>query len=206
MILLRRSAVTVDEKRRISKCIQKVTRRQLRSWHTTQAKAVLTEFEKLDGLDGIHKTPFLRTNLHTPPDPDVFATALREVYASNLPKLQVDYNLIRCIPCFTYPELLLGLRRMRNGRSMDSTGIVVEMVKVASDMFKQKLLDMFNQLLFTGVIDDMWHTTLFSMLPKSGNLDDPSNWRPIAILPILHKICFSLVVPSTKSVLASRTI
>ena len=26
------------------------------------------------------------------------------------------------------------------------------------------------------------------MLPKSGDLKDPSNWRPIAILPILYKI------------------
>ena len=77
---------------------------------------------------------------------------------------------------------------MANGRGMDSNGIVVEMVKDASDRFKHKLLDVFNHILSNGTIQADWHTTLFSMLPKSGNLDDPANWRPIAILPIFYKL------------------
>ena len=81
-----------------------------------------------------------------------------------------------------------GLRYMANGRGMDSNGIVVEMVKDASDRFKRKLLDVFNHMLSTDIIQDDWHTTLFSMLPRSGNLNDPANWRPIAILPIFYKI------------------
>ena len=68
-------------------------------------------------------------------------------------------------------------------------GIMVEMIKNSSDEFKQKLLDVYNRILVNGVIEDNWHTTLFTMLPKeSGDLTDPSNWHPIVILPILYKI------------------
>ena len=78
---------------------------------------------------------------------------------------------------------------MANGRGMDSNGIVVGMVKDASDKFKRKLLDVFNHILSTGSIRVDWHMTLFSMLPKSRNLDDPTKLRLIAIFPIFYKIC-----------------
>ena len=79
---------------------------------------------------------------------------------------------------------------MANSRGMDSNGIVVEMVQDTSDKFKRKLFDVyvFHYILSTGVVQVDWHTTLFSMLPNNGNLDDPANWRPIAILPIFYKI------------------
>ena len=50
------------------------------------------------------------------------------------------------------------------------------------------LLRLYNEILTTGQTDDGWHETIFCMIPKSGDLTDASNWRPIAILPILYKI------------------
>ena len=91
-------------------------------------------------------------------------------------------------PDLTFAELLDGLRRMCNGRSSDPFGIMVEMIKDFSDVFKQKLLDVYIRILVNGDIEDSQYTTLFTMLPKSGGLTDPSNWRPIAILPILYKM------------------
>ena len=70
-------------------------------------------------------------------------------HASDLPPLQINHTLIREIPPFSFPELLYGLRRMSNGRSSDSFGIMVEMIKDSSNMFKQKLLDVYNRILFT---------------------------------------------------------
>ena len=51
-----------------------------------------------------------------------------------------------------------------------------------------KLLELFNNIILQGRIDDDWHVTIFNMIPKSGDLQNPANWRPIAILPILYKI------------------
>ena len=66
--------------------------------------------------------------------------------------------------------------------------MVVEMVKHGSPILHQQILDSFNLILSTGIIPRNWHVTIFSMLPKTGNLQCVSNWRPIAILPILYKV------------------
>ena len=71
---------------------------------------------------------------------------------------------------------------MSNGRSIDAFGIMVEMIKDVSVLFKEKFFGAYNHILVTGKIEDNWHTTLFTMLLKSGDLNDPSNWCPIAIL------------------------
>ena len=45
----------------------------------------------------------------------------------------------------------------------------------------------FNIMLSSGDFEPSWHMTIFRMLPKDGDLSKESNWRPIAILPILYK-------------------
>ena len=92
------------------------------------------------------------------------------------------------IPLFSPVELDQALKCMKKRRSPDMIGIVVELIQHAGDACHQKLLNMYNGIISTGLIPPDWHFTVFSMLPKSGNLEDASNWRPIAILPVLYKI------------------
>lgn len=47
---------------------------------------------------------------------------------------------------------------------------------------------MYNDILKTGVAPQNWYDTTFAMLLKSGDLKKVTNWRPIAILPVLYKI------------------
>ena len=68
------------------------------------------------------------------------------------------------------------------------SNIFVEMIKFAGTAFQNVLLSFYNDIINQAEIPENWHVTIFSMLPKSGNLECPSNWRPIAILPILYKI------------------
>ena len=51
----------------------------------------------------------------------------------------------------------------------------------------------FNDILKTGEIEEHRHQTIFHMLPKSGDFTQPSNWRPIAILPTLYKLFAKLL-------------
>ena len=46
-----------------------------------------------------------------------------------------------------------------------------------------------------------WKETVFTMLPKAGDLKDPSNWRPIAILQVCYKIFARLLYNRLKGVL-----
>ena len=92
------------------------------------------------------------------------------------------------MPPFTIDELQNTLKKMPNGKCADGNGITLEFIKYGPEELHSKLLSIFNQMLQEGKTDDSWRTTLFRMLPKSGDLTEATNWRPIAILQIFYKI------------------
>ena len=67
------------------------------------------------------------------------------------------------------------------------------MIKYGSLFLKEELLRCFNNAMKTGVFDESWHYTIFQMIPKTGDLSKISNWRPIAILPVLYKLFSRLI-------------
>ena len=113
----------------------------------------------------------------------------------------MNMEILRSIPYFSMPELDTALKALSNMRCADEENIVGEMVKYASDQFKTELLRCFNESLHSGIFEETWYYTCFQMLPKSGDLTKVSNWRPIAILPILHKIFARLVYNRSSPVL-----
>ena len=82
---------------------------------------------------------------------------------------------------------------MANLRCEDEHGLVIEMIKMGSLQLQNKILQHFNHCLDEGEFDPDWHETIFKMLPKTGNLCEIANWRPIAILPILYKLFARMV-------------
>ena len=134
--------------------------------------------------------------------PDDFAAVLENIFktawayqddsvASYL-RAQLEHGTAN-IPPFDMSELRSALRAMRCRKGSDDCGIVAEMVKQASDGYLRKLLNIFNEMRRTADIDPMWRLTLFSMLPKSGDLSLAQNWRPVAILRISYKLFARLV-------------
>ena len=108
-------------------------------------------------------------------------------------ELLVDKNKIGDVPKFTMEELKYAVKKMKNRKSEDLCHIIIELIKNAGDPFMQILLDMYNSILNTGNTPQNWHVTIFRMLPKSGDLSDANNWRPIVVLPILYKIFSKLI-------------
>ena len=49
---------------------------------------------------------------------------------------------------------------------------------VVAERLQREMFDVCSRL--HGKFPDDWRKTLFILLPKSGNLDDTNNWRPIA--------------------------
>lgn len=101
-------------------------------------------------------------------------------------------------------DLTTAIKRLRNRRGSDMRHIVAEMIKYADAFVYQALLDAYNKILTDGTIPDDWHVTVFTMLPKHGNLNDASNWRPIAILPILYKIFSRMIYNRLQPILESH--
>ena len=48
--------------------------------------------------------------------------------------------------------------------------------------------DMFNRALVEGIFPSQWKTARVIPIHKGGDIKDPSNYRPISILPVLSKI------------------
>ena len=62
------------------------------------------------------------------------------------------------------------------------------MLKLASDVLLPSLLQIINISLHTGVFPDVLKEARVFPIHKGGPSEDPSNYRPISILPIVSKV------------------
>ena len=71
-----------------------------------------------------------------------FASFLRNIFASSSPLIpnNLDKDQIQRIPPFQMEELDIVLQSMANLKSVDESGIVIEMVKHATNTFKETLI------------------------------------------------------------------
>ena len=127
--------------------------------------------------------------------PDTFADVFEEIYQSSAVPLHVQWGRISEIPPFTIEEFMTALKHMKNGKSADPEGMMIEMIKHGSALLHQTIVNMYNEMILTDIFDNSWRETVFRMLPKSGDLSKPGNWRPIAKLKMLYKICYPLENP-----------
>ena len=88
----------------------------------------------------------------------------------------------------TLQELGAVLRDLHYGKAADADGMVAEMFKYSNIPLQTCLLDIYNSMIASGSFEMSWQHTLFSMLPKSGDSSQPTNWRPIAVSKITYKI------------------
>ena len=99
-----------------------------------------------------------------------------------------DSDCLGLVPPFTLQELGAVLRDLHYGKAADADGMVAEMFKYSNIPLQTCLLDIYNSMIASGSFEMSWQHTLFSMLPKSGDSSQPTNWRPIAVLKITYKI------------------
>ena len=183
----RRACRESAERAAISKQIFKKVRQLTRRYCTEGTQRVLEEFQDLGRLPSLHRDP-ARGDVTAACDPEDFATALSAIYASDsLAEVPCREHLRQMQP-FTLDELVLAIKKMSGRRCADSAGVVLEMIKYGSRRLHITSLDLYNDMLSRGFIDDSWRAVLFTMIPKSGDLSQPSNWRPIAVLPVFYKI------------------
>ena len=62
------------------------------------------------------------------------------------------------------------------------------MLKLASDVLLPTLLQMTNISIHTGVFPDVLKEARIIPIHKGGPSEDPSNYRPISILPLVSKV------------------
>ena len=188
LIAARRAARSRAERASISKDIRKETRKSMRRYRTRVAKIVLQQFRGLDRIEHVHRQPVTASGPTDSVKPECFADYFEDIYASTRAPQQVDRSALARVPPFTADEVKRAARRMANARCADEAGVVSEMIKYGSDLLHQLLAETYNHMLRQSTFEPDWYHTVFTMLPKSIDLTDPGNWRPIAVLRTLYKI------------------
>ena len=121
----------------------------------------------------------------------MLATFYEELHKSRGRRLphQVHGHSGRTISAFSHEELLDALKGLRRGKAKDTSGITAEMSKVDCAALHTAILDLFNDVVSIGnTPPKQWYNTRLVVIFKKGDATSPSNYRPIAILPILYKL------------------
>ena len=110
------------------------------------------------------------------------------MYASNEAILVPDTSPLHTLSDFEPGELEHALKHLARKKCADKHGVVLEMLLHANETLRAILLTILNHVLHTGDLPSDWRELLFILLPKSGDLLDVKNWRPIAILDVTYKV------------------
>ena len=110
-----------------------------------------------------------------------------------------QYNIIKDDIVRTITEQAV-LEYVKNIDVNKSSGIDTIPSFILKDCFVKmipELTNLFNCSLNTGIFPDVWSIAKITPIPKSGDLKQPKNWRPISILPLpgklLEKCCYGLI-------------
>jgi hypothetical protein len=215
-------ASAADIKRRrteLGKRIQKVIRQRRAQERTDKIKEVLAEFRGLNRLsailgppkaNGIAEIRAADGNLkHDKEDiAEAFACFYEDLYrsrgcVSHSDRYRVSSNI--AIDPFSLDELHEALKQMKPDKAADAQGICAEMISVDCPVLHDLILEVFNDVLKPGSEPPAeWRSSRLVVLFKKGDPTLTSNYRPIAILPILYKLFSRMLCGRIKPAIISQ--
>lgn len=172
---------------------KEICRRKRRAYNESEAIRLArcnnaTEFWKVAGkLNG--KKFVISRDLSS----NVLLTHFRELLNPELSRYTFDY----AAPGFqnqvldgliSHQEILLALKRLKDGKAPGSDGIPTEFYKYGSGELIEKLKVLFNNVLEYGAIPQHFKEVIIFPIHKKGCKSDPSNYRGISFLNASYKI------------------
>jgi hypothetical protein len=94
----------------------------------------------------------------------------------------------------TREEIDKAIDRLKCGKSAGCDKLITEMFKYGNECFYDYFLVLFNQLYNTGEFPDNWSTGIIVPLHKSGDVNNPDNYRGITLLSVFSKIYIYLLL------------
>ena len=89
---------------------------------------------------------------------------------------------------FSRSELITAISALKNNKATSFDRITNEMLKIGKLVLVNQLLSIFNCILSSAVYPTAWKQNILTPLHKSGPLDDPGNFRGIAVCSCLGKL------------------
>lgn len=94
----------------------------------------------------------------------------------------------------SYSDVILQVKRFKSTFSEDCFGLSTYVTKHIIDIIAEPLCYLINISITNGIFPDILKNTIIVPIYKKGDMNDPSNYRPIALVPILSKIFESLLL------------
>jgi hypothetical protein len=94
---------------------------------------------------------------------------------------------------FSFSEYTAAVKGLKNNKSPSFDRVSNEMLKVAHPVVGRQLLYIFNAVLATSNVPSVWKDNILTPIHKSGALDDPDNYRGIAVGSCVCKLFSKLL-------------
>ena len=165
--------------------IRKLHRKELPDWKSNQLERLLGQSSKWKIL----RTTEYGTGRWLPQQlqPFEFATMLEQeqLFAGNLGMPMAQPGLTEAP--WTMAGLKMAVARLKAKKVPDDAGLVAELLHHSPEVMLEALWHLFRRTLLTGEVPGTWRQTIFNMLPKTGEAKSTSDFRPIAVVRLLHK-------------------
>ena len=106
----------------------------------------------------------------------------------------------------TLPELSAALQRMGASKASGNDGITISMIRMTFSVVGPHILHVVNSCITRCELPPAWRAATVVPLHKGGDVQDPSNYRPISILPVVSKLCERVVCSQLMNCLLSHNI
>ena len=115
---------------------------------------------------------------------------IKQLYNDNLRKLPNEYGDVSVmhIPPITSLQVFEFIRKLNPVKATGFDGVGPRMLKLVAEILSPSIAALINKSLYTGLFSNQLKMAKVFPIFKSGQKTDPSNYRPISILPSLSQI------------------
>ena len=90
-------------------------------------------------------------------------------------------------------ELENAIKDMKEKKATDESGLIAEYLKALKDGSKEELRMLLNDVIDGGAIPLQWKESRVVLVHKGGDMSELKNYRPIAIINVIRKLCMIIV-------------
>ena len=103
-------------------------------------------------------------------------------------QISLDSHCHILSPNVSTPEVRLSIKNLKTGKACGSDSICNEILKTTKQLLTPTLANLFSKILHMEYFPKAWSLSLIVPIHKSGELDDPNNFRGISLNSCVSKL------------------
>ena len=145
---------------------------------------------------------------------NTFFTEIGPSLSGNVENVETTYEEFLCATDkeFAFEETTCAhifslLSKLCKSKATGLDNISAKLLRECPDLIAESLTYIFNQSLLTGIFPDEWKSARVTPLYKnSGKRNDPTNYRPISVIPVVAKVFERVVYDQLYYYLTVKTV